>query len=442
MTTPKRVGEGIRVAIIGGGPAGLSAAIELGRLDFVDWRLYEQKPTISEIGTGLSLQQNTWHLLEKLGASKHLKADDFFRPGDGNGHQCRDGISGVIVKQLRLPSKVPPHRAPCRVHRGRLQRALLKEADASRIRTGKKLKTIDHTAEGKVQLTFQDGFSDTVDLLIGADGIRSVVQQFAFPGYSAKYTGSTGYRTTVRVSEAERINGMTKSTVFWFGDNGGWLYTTPLDGTDWEVTARVREPDDGDRSSWGREVPVDDMKVKFTSYCEPVRQLLDLVTRVKRYDHFGGRRLPSVVQQGSVALIGDASHPLSGAFGAGAAFALEDSHVLAGALKWAASSSDSPAGHRSLADALRLYDDVRSPHYVNLYKTLDNMGETVTKVLQSATSHEEQIVGRVNAFSDDANDWMYYYDVSLSVPARWLSSLGPPSGSFLSLSLSLSKRGL
>lgn len=90
MSANKRVGEGVvKVAIVGGGPAGLAAAIELSKLPFIDWKLYEQKPEISEISTGITLQRNSWRLLEKMGVSKHLKPSDFFRPSDGHDNQYR-----------------------------------------------------------------------------------------------------------------------------------------------------------------------------------------------------------------------------------------------------------------------------------------------------------------------------------------------------------------
>uniref|UniRef100_A0A0B7KEA8 FAD-binding domain-containing protein n=1 Tax=Bionectria ochroleuca TaxID=29856 RepID=A0A0B7KEA8_BIOOC len=125
-TANQHIGKGVKVAIIGGGPAGLSAAIELGRLPFVDWHLYEQKPTISEIGTGITLQRNTWILLEKLGASRHLRTSDIFRPADGHDNQYRNGLTGEVVKQTH-PPVITPHQSPYRVHRGKLQRALLRE---------------------------------------------------------------------------------------------------------------------------------------------------------------------------------------------------------------------------------------------------------------------------------------------------------------------------
>lgn len=68
---------------------------------------------------------------------------------------------------------------------------------------------------------------------------------------------------------------------------------------------------------------------------------------------FGGPRLDSVIHNGRIALIGDASHPLSGAFGSGAAFAFEDAYVLAQALAYTHSRDE------NISEALKLYDEVR-----------------------------------------------------------------------------------
>lgn len=79
----------IKVAIIGGGPGGLATALELAKLSFVDWELYEKKPQISETGGGISIQPNTWRLLEANGAAEYISAKDFFRPTDGQLEQRR-----------------------------------------------------------------------------------------------------------------------------------------------------------------------------------------------------------------------------------------------------------------------------------------------------------------------------------------------------------------
>jgi salicylate hydroxylase len=79
----------LKVAIIGAGPAGLGAAIEFNKLPFVDWTVYEKASAVREIGAGLSIQSNTWRLLESMGAAKNLKPKDFFRPADNHSVQHR-----------------------------------------------------------------------------------------------------------------------------------------------------------------------------------------------------------------------------------------------------------------------------------------------------------------------------------------------------------------
>jgi salicylate hydroxylase len=95
MTTDKSE-ERLRVAIIGGGPGGLAAAIELAHLPFVDWNLYEKKLQISETGGGISVQPNTWRLLEHNGAAGHISDEDFFRPQDGLIEQRRYACHGIL----------------------------------------------------------------------------------------------------------------------------------------------------------------------------------------------------------------------------------------------------------------------------------------------------------------------------------------------------------
>jgi salicylate hydroxylase len=119
----------------------------------------------------------------------------------------RDGRSGVIVKQTHPPAHVAPHQAPCRVHRGKLQKALLREANQNRIRTGAKLSNVERLPCGKLRLIFSDGLTSEVDLLIGADGIRSVSES-----YSIIYSHTTDFLLTIRPSEASPFQTIPSAT--------------------------------------------------------------------------------------------------------------------------------------------------------------------------------------------------------------------------------------
>lgn len=58
----------LKVAIIGGGPGGLGAAIALSSLPNIQVTLYEQAKELREIGAGIRIGFNCWKVLELLGA--------------------------------------------------------------------------------------------------------------------------------------------------------------------------------------------------------------------------------------------------------------------------------------------------------------------------------------------------------------------------------------
>lgn len=63
----------IDVAIIGGGIGGLSAAIALSNLPNVTVRLFERHPELTEYGAGISIAENSWKVLELLGAADSIR---------------------------------------------------------------------------------------------------------------------------------------------------------------------------------------------------------------------------------------------------------------------------------------------------------------------------------------------------------------------------------
>ncbi|KAF0645931.1 hypothetical protein FPSE5266_08078 [Fusarium pseudograminearum] len=91
----------LKIAIIGGGPGGLGAAIEFAKLPFVDWDLYEKSSLVSEIGGGFTIQPQTWRLLEHNGAADNIRSEDYFRPEQGQIEQRR---FAEIKAELRAKS--------------------------------------------------------------------------------------------------------------------------------------------------------------------------------------------------------------------------------------------------------------------------------------------------------------------------------------------------
>ncbi|KGO41575.1 Major facilitator superfamily domain, general substrate transporter [Penicillium expansum] len=391
----------LRVAIIGAGPAGLGAAIEFAKLPFVDLRIYEQARELREVGTGISLQRNTWRLLDVFGVLENINPSDFFRSADGHSVQHRNGRTGDLLLS-NGQKDTPPRHKHARALRTVLQRGLLDGVDASLLRLSSRLIEIIELPNGALSLRFEDGRTDEVDLLVGADGVRSVVRSFAFPDHHIGYTGRAAYRALVDADKILRIPNFPDAVTFWHGPKD-WVYTCNLNNNIYEVTTMAEVSGEIAKVSWGEDATLEEFRKPYREFAPIVQAVLDEVKEVKRFALFAGPRLSTVISRGSIALIGDASHPLSGAFGAGAGFALEDVFVLTQSVKWAY-ERDLPVGQ-----GLQLFDNVRSPHYEQLYGILDEFAKSDATIGVPIT-FDDAVARTVSDKWSEDHHWLYHYD--------------------------------
>ncbi|CAK39155.1 FAD/NAD(P)-binding domain-containing protein [Aspergillus niger] len=351
MTIDSVLPPKLRVAIIGAGPAGLGAAIEFAKLPFVELRVYEQARELREVGAGISIQQNTW--------------------------------------------RTPPRYLHARTLRSVLQQALLKGVDKSKLRLSSRLAEIVQLASGAFFLRFEDGHTDEVDLLVGADGVRSVVRQFAHPDHRLKYIGTTAYRALADARDILSIPGIPDSVTFWHGP-ADRLYTCNLKNNVYEIAARVPQTAETAPVSWGQDASVEEFSWRYKDFSPALQSVLDKIKVVKKFALFSGPRLSSVISHGSIALIGDASHPLSGAFGNSSSFHQErqkfEHHIMR---PWSVPLY--------ICSSLHLLMTLQ-------YDILDGYGKSDVSV--KATDDFDEAVSMIVANKwDDDHGWLYSYNV-------------------------------
>jgi salicylate hydroxylase len=116
-------------------------------------------------------------------------------------------------------------------------------------------------------LHFSNGHTDEVDLLIGADGVRSAVRQFAFPEHKIAYTGRTAYRGLIPTENILAIPGFPDAVTFWHGPRD-WVYTCNLRRGVHELTCNADVPNDEGRVRWEEEASLEEFRRPWKVRCD------------------------------------------------------------------------------------------------------------------------------------------------------------------------------
>ena len=333
----------MKVIVIGAGVGGTSAALALQKLGHevvVYDRMRENRP----VGAALSLWSNGVKVLNWLGLGPQVAAlggrmDDMaYYDGHTGEELCRFSLAPVTEQTGQRPYPVA---------RADLQQLMMDAVGAANIRLGRQL--VDIADDGEtVTATFADGTTDTADLLIGADGARSIVRDYVTEPSGIRpersYSGYVNYNGLVTADE--RIGPLDQWTTY-VGD-GKRCAVMPVAGDRFYFFVDVPGP------SGVVEDRVAALEAAFGSWGAPgVRALLDGIDpdeSLNRVEIWDIDPFDTWVR-GRVAILGDAAHNTAPDIGQGACSALEDSFALG--IVFATSTL-------GVEDSLRRYERIRT----------------------------------------------------------------------------------
>lgn len=177
-----------KVLIAGAGIGGLTVAIALQRLGF-EVEIYEKASKLLPIGWGLALAPNT------LLALRHIDLDKSALQAGHKIYQVQMKTwQGKILKEVALDAlEERLGNSIITINRGCLHQILLTAFGESGLHIGNKA-TSYKECDTQVVLTLENGQEVEGDLLIGADGIHSVVRRQLFPDTQLHYSGYTAWR--------------------------------------------------------------------------------------------------------------------------------------------------------------------------------------------------------------------------------------------------------
>ncbi len=386
----------MRVAIIGGGIGGLSAALHLLRAG-LDVQVYEQAPRITEIGAGIQISPNASRLLHRLGLRPAMDEAGVF-PQAVHQRRWDDGrtLQRAPVGKLVEETFGAPY---YHFHRADLANLLADAVPRERLHTSHKLVDLED-AGGKVIARFDNGVRIEADVLVGADGIHSKVHALVFGPEKARFTGCVAWRGLVPAEKVAHL-GIEVASHNWMGPDGHVVHYWVSAGRFMNVVC-VTEHGAWTEEGWTVPGRVADAAERFAAWHPTVRGLIASFPETFIWALHDRTELPHW-SRGRITLLGDACHPMLPFMAQGAAQSIEDGAALASLL---AMMPDAPE------QALVRYEEIRKPRATRLQQA--SAANRVRFHLQDGP--EQRARDLAMASSGDRSianiGWLYSHDAS------------------------------
>ena len=328
-----------RIAIVGGGVGGLATALALERRG-AEIVVCEQSPALNEIGAGLNLSPNALMALRVLGVEDQVIAlgceSDFL--------VIRSWKSGRIISRMRRGAFRQQFGAPnLTVHRADLLDVLCGALKTVTLRFGARCIAVEQCDRGGVA-RFADGSEIEADIIVGADGIHSVVRKTLFGPDAPRFTGCICWRGMAATSTVPRDIDVAEGAM-WMGPHGHVVHYPVRRGELINIVAHF-DSDSWTEESWTRECDVSELTTTYAGWHPDLLRLYPYSARWYKWALYD-RDPVARWSKGRVTLLGDSAHAMLPYLGQGAAMALEDACVLSAAIARHANDLDEACSHMS-----------------------------------------------------------------------------------------------
>ncbi len=337
----------MRILIAGAGIGGLMAALALAQKGF-DVGVYEQAAQLGEVGAGVQMSANGSRLFYELGIGDELSAVACHPTGK----EIRLWSSGQTWQLFDLGAEsIARYGHPyLMLHRADMHRVLVDALNTLRpgcVHLNHKVNNIQQEGQS-VTLHFEHGASAEGDVLIGADGVHSVVRRCLFGADQPVFTGCMAWRGLI---PAEQLSAHLQRPVGinWVGP-GRHVVHYPVRRGELVNFVGIVERNDWQEESWNQRGTQAECAQDFAGWHRDVQEMIAHIETPYKWALMGRPPLPTW-QQGRISLLGDACHPTLPFLAQGAMMALEDAIVLARCLERYA---DSPETALARYEAVRL----------------------------------------------------------------------------------------
>ncbi|KAI9463897.1 FAD/NAD(P)-binding domain-containing protein [Boletus coccyginus] len=344
----------IHIVVVGCGLSGLSAACCLAKAGH-SVTILESASAIGEIGAGIQISPNVTRLLIRWGLGDKLK-QVAVKPV---ALTFRRWSTGETIAWTKFGESMDEeYGAPYyHIHRADFHRILYELAERYpriAVRTSCRVVAMDPSIP---TLTLESGEVVKADLVIGADGVKSLTREYVVGGPDKPTpTGDAAYRASIPTDLLLKDPDLrplveTPEMVGWMGP-GRHIVAYNIRAKK-EYNVLLLHPDDGSVDSWTVEGSADKMRADFVGWEPRIQKLLALVPSTLKWRLTDRTPLSTWVHRdGKLALLGDSCHPMLSYRAQGCAVAVEDAAVLGNLFSHLSSRAQ-------IAPLLRAYESIR-----------------------------------------------------------------------------------
>jgi salicylate hydroxylase len=379
-----------RLAIVGGGLAGIAAAHALKTVG-ITAEVFETAPALGEIGAAVNVSPQAVKALQAIGVGDNVAAVGNTSPGI----YTRNMQTGEFLELNDRHKAAARYGAPYYTfHRADLLDALASGLDHSAIHLGHRLTGLEERSD-RIVLAFADRAEGEAEIVIGADGVRSVIRRALYGDDNPTYTGQMVWRALLNGSDVPEEVLEPTGHIQWVGP-GCHLLAYYIRGRKLVNIVTQEDTDKWVEEGWSTRGDPDEMRLSFPNPEPRLEKLLSVVTECSKWGLFT-RPLTQNWGRGRIQLIGDAAHAMLPNAGQGACQAFEDAYILA---RWL-------EARRDPAEAFANFRRVRIPRVHGVQRL--SFSNARFKHMRDSAAQKDSIASGRSSVHGSA-DWVWGYD--------------------------------
>ncbi|KJZ79206.1 hypothetical protein HIM_01357 [Hirsutella minnesotensis 3608] len=368
--------ETLRIAILGGGLAGASLLHALLKHPHLDVHIFESASQFKEAGAAVGVARNGLAALDLIGPSA---AQCLERAGA----VPQRGVRFMLAQGEKHGSMIDEakdedgQRLASIVHRAEFLRELLSGVDPERMHASKKLQRVERSDNGPVTLHFTDATTHECDILVGADGIHSLVRKIVLgedePAAHPRNAGWWAVMALKPYDEARSSLGEGHVDIedarehMWIGSDTYLMHNVLNNGQLVQFIACAYDEAAEASDQWHRMVSAEEIMKFYRGWPPHLTKAIQEQPAMYLWDQPPAKTYVS----GPICLVGDAAHATTPWQGSGCGMSIEDSLILSALLGRSKNISQARV-------ALQVYDQVRRPRTQRIVESSRGTGTIMT----------------------------------------------------------------